>query len=505
MRGRRWAGLGILAATLCTPARATWGIVIINHATREVGVACATCIEDIDLVPRLPVVRPGLGVGNVQAWWDSGVSRRSVMWDGFGQGKTPQEILDELRQLPQHFRYQFGIASFAGPPVTFTGTTAQPGICNVAGSDGVWSYAIQGNVITGEPVCWMAEQAICSTDGDMAAKLMAAMEAARSMGGDGRCSCGYPADGCGSPPPSFQKSAHTAFLIVARYGDQEGGCAAGSGCADGAYYLSRDVVGSANDPDPVVVLGQKVALWRIKQQGRPDQILSRVMLDRQQLVADGASRARVTVELRDIDDVPLSHGGAQLTVVQRSPGQATALAGPVTDHGDGSYSFDLRATDQAGRGQWEIVVDFGGAKTRTLWPPLAIETVALQDLFAGFYDYPAGTGLSVPFELNRGSGEAGRAYQLLGTLSGTVPGVDLALVHLPLNRDSFFEQTWFHPGAADFPGSIGVLDGAGHAEARLSLPPATSMALVGERFHFCALLGSPADGITTVVTLPIIP
>ena len=52
---------------------------------------------------------------------------------------------------------------------------------------------------------------------------MAAMQAARSMGGDGRCSCSptLPTS-CGSPPPSFTKSAHIAYMMVARAGDTEG-------------------------------------------------------------------------------------------------------------------------------------------------------------------------------------------------------------------------------------------------------------------------------------------
>ena len=72
---------------------------------------------------------------------------------------------------------------------------------------------------------------------------MAAMEAARAMGGDGRCSCsGSDPDGCGSPPPSFTKSAHTAFVVLARLGNTDGGCGQLDGCAAGNYYLSLATV-----------------------------------------------------------------------------------------------------------------------------------------------------------------------------------------------------------------------------------------------------------------------
>ncbi|MDA1266309.1 MAG: DUF1028 domain-containing protein [Planctomycetota bacterium] len=450
---RRLIALLVPALALTLPARATWGIVLINRATMEVGVACATCIENVDLVPELPIVRPGMGVGNVQAWWDSNGSRRKTMWDAFGAGKTPQATLDELRQISGHHNYQFGIANFFGPPVSYTGTTAMDGVCNVAGESGDWAWAIQGNVITGEPVCLAAEQAILNTPGDLATKLMAAMEAARLMGGDGRCSC-HPADadGCGSPPPSFTKTAHTAFLIVARVGDEEGTCTS-SGCAKKSYYLKRNVVGDSSDIDPIFELANELAVWRQNQAGKPDHILSTKALDRQVLVADGASRATVTVVLRDIDDVPLGVGGASLAVAQANGGPATALVGPVTDHGDGSYSFDLTATGDPGRGAWDIVVDFGGAKARQLWPPITLETRPLtEDLFCGFYEYVGGTGLEVPFELNRPAIDAGRPYHLLGTLSGTLPGLTIGGAHVPLNRDDFFVATWLSPGPPDFPG-----------------------------------------------------
>ena len=335
---------------------------------------------------------------------------------------------------------------------------------------------------------------------------MAAMEAARAMGGDGRCSCSSAdPDGCGSPPPSFTKSAHTAFLIVARVGDEEGSCAAG-GCAKGSYYLKRNAVGDWADIDPVTELAGKLASWRQNQAGKPDHILSTRSVDRQRIVADGASRARVTVALRDIDDAPLTSGGAVLTVTQRTPGAPTAIPGPVTDHGDGTYSFDLVATTDAGRGAWDIVVDFGGAKTRQLWPPVTLTTAPLaSDLFCGFYDYEAGSGLDVPFELNRGAAEAGRPYHLLATLAGTTPGVTLGGVHVPLNRDDLFVSTYLNPGPPGFPGSQGVLDPGGRAEARLVLPAAVSAALVGERFHFCGLLGGAQGGVTALVTLPVVP
>ena len=495
----------LLLPALCADAFATWSIVVIKRSTREVAVGCATCITSLDLVPYTPVVRPGLGVANLQSSGDVGGTRKPIVWAGLEAGDSAEEILAAVRQEPFFQNLQLGLVTFDGG-LTYSGEGCGAAICGVAGDDGDLIYAIQGNVMTGPEVCAAAEHALLTTDGDLAAKLMAAMLGAYSMGGDGRCSCARPDPfACGAPPPSFTKSAHTGFVIVARVGDEEGSCATSGGCANGQYYLLRKSVGGDNDPDPILDLEQKLVVWRDKQRGKPDHVLSSVAPDRQQLVADGASAATISVTLRDIDGAQLTHGGAVLTLVPRHGGAPPALPGPVTDHGDGTYSFELVATTDPGRGEWDVVVDFGGAKTRQLWPPLALETVALTDLHCGFYDYPAGTGLDVPFELNRGAAEAGRAYHLLGTLAGTTPGVTLAGVHVPLNRDDFFVSTWLNPGAPGFPGSQGVLDPNGHAAAQLVLPAAVSAALVGERFHFCALLAGAPGEVTSLVTFPVLP
>jgi hypothetical protein len=119
-----------------------------------------------------------------------------------------------------HQTRQYGIADTRGGTLTFSGTGAGAWAGGRTGRVGDLVYAVQGNVLTGPPVVDRAVIAIETTPGDVAAKLMAAMEAARSMGGDGRCSCNpNDADGCGAPPPTFTKSADIAYMLIARAGD----------------------------------------------------------------------------------------------------------------------------------------------------------------------------------------------------------------------------------------------------------------------------------------------
>ena len=505
-RPLRFLGAALLGLAISPSALATWSIVVVNRATGEVGIAAATCITNFDLKQWLPVVVVGQGAGAAQSAVDNQGFNRATIWQGLQDGLTPQEILDLLAQSNSHQSRQYGLSAFSGPSVTFTGSGAGDAKHGVVGEvDGI-CYAIQGNVLAGDAVILEAEIALIQSQGDLVQRLMAAMEAARAFGGDGRCSCSdNDPDGCGSPPPGTWKSAHTAFIVVARHGDTDGVCNVAEGCASGSYYLARKFDGNASDPDPVIVLQQKVEEWRQSKIGKPDHILSEVAADRDAVVADGLSRAFVTVLLRDIEGTPLGHGGATISVLPVTGDPPTAVPGPVTDHGDGTYSFELVATDQPGRGAWNLVVDFGGNKPVQLWPPLFLQTSPLVDLHCGKFIQQASDAGAVPFTLNRGAGEAGRAYHLLGTTSGTTPGLDLGSVLLPLNRDRFFQFTYLSPGPPAFPGSQGLLDGDGRAEAALVLPPVAWSSLVGERLHFCALLGGPTLEVTALAQLDVWP
>lgn len=500
--------LCLFAATLLLAgdALATWSIVLVNAKTGEVGVASATCIDGKFPLKRfLPVVVVGKGAGAAQSAVDVTGVNRATIFNGLQAGLTPQEILDELAMSGSHQSRQYGIAAFTGDAVTFTGNGAGEGKFGVTGEvDGIY-YAIQGNVITGDPVVLEAEAALRDTPGDLVTRLMAGMEAARAMGGDGRCSCSpSDPDGCGSPPPGTWKSAHCGFVVVSRPGDTDGGCDTTDGCASGSYYLSRQFNGNTGDPDPIVVLLQKVAQWRQNRIGEPDHVLSEVLIDRESVVADGLSSAFVHVALRDIDGTPLTSGGATLSVEPVSGGAPTALPGAVTDNGDGTYSFELVATTNPGRGAWNVVVDHGGAKTVQLYPPVQLTTSPFADLHAGRKTVSAAAPAAVPFTLNLTPADAGRGYQILGTASGTSPGFQFGGVLIPLNRDRFFQLVYLKPGRPLFDGSKDALDVDGRATALLDLPAPVYAALVGERLHFCALLDAPT-AVTSLVDFVVVP
>ncbi len=221
------------AATFASaPAFATWSIVLIDTRTGEVAVASATCLTGFDLRANTPVLIPGVGAATAQSFVDTTGQNRVFIRDRLALGVSPQDIITQLSTFDSgHQSRQYGIADVYGRTATFSGTGAgawaggQTGLFNSThnGRIGRIAYAIQGNVLTGSPVVEQAVIAAISTPGDLPAKLMASMQAARLMGGDGRCSCNAAAPtSCGSPPASFTKSAHIAYMLIARAGDTEG-------------------------------------------------------------------------------------------------------------------------------------------------------------------------------------------------------------------------------------------------------------------------------------------
>jgi uncharacterized protein DUF1028/invasin-like protein len=375
---RRLLAYLLCAVLVASPASATWSIVVVNRRTGEVAVGAATCITRINLLQGLTTIVPGVGAGVVQASGSS--SDLLPMYSGLLSGLAPADILVLVQAAePAPRLLQTGIVSlYPGLPVTFTGQGVGRAKAGVVGEVGDLAYAIQGNVLAGTEVVDAAEAALLATPGDLGQKLLAAMQAARLFGGDGRCSCDFSdADSCGSPPPSFEKSAHVGFLVVARMGEDVPPCvdARGNDCAQGDFHLRLNVRGSkagADDPDPVDQLSAQYAAWRAERAGRPDGLLSSVDAPAA-IPADGESKRVVTVQLVDIDGVPLDHGGAEVRV--RSVGGARALTsvGPVLDLGDGRYRFTLAAGTRVGTDRFAITAE-DELVHATLYPYLEVRS-----------------------------------------------------------------------------------------------------------------------------------
>ncbi len=370
MLHRRIFALLLAFCLLIAPAAATWSIVVVNTRTGEVAVGVATCLTNFNLRKDVAVLVPGFGAGAAQCLL-GGTVRRSIIWEQLQLGTPPDQILDQLSNDQNFDLRQYGIVDLQGRALSYTGVSCGEYKGQIVGGSGDLVYAIQGNVLTGAPVLQNAESALINTPGDLAEKLMAAMEAARAMGGDGRCSCDpFDPPSCGSPPPSFNKAAHVATMLIGRMGDPIEPCAAG--CARGDFYLALNEKNlSASDPDPILLLRQDYNAWRAALIGRPDGILSQAWTTTDAVPAGSTTPIQIEVELYDVDGNALTTGGATVTLEHdpRSAGESTLQN--VVDHGNGTYTLNVLPGQNPGRDLLRVVVD-DGVLPVTLWPPVAL-------------------------------------------------------------------------------------------------------------------------------------
>lgn len=101
-------------------------------------------------------------------------------------------------------------------------------------------------------------------------------------------------------------------------------------------------------------------------------------------------------------------------------------------------------------------------------------------------------------------------YLVLGSASGTAPGLPLGAYVLPLNPDAWFTYTLSHANQVPLTGSFGPLDAGGAATApEIEVPFALDPALAGTTLHHAALLLQEATwtpvGVTNAVALTLVP
>lgn len=352
----------LTALSFAIPAFATWSIVMVNTRTKEVAIGSATCLTMFDLQKGASVVVPGLGVGAAQSAVDTTGENRLTIFLGLLRDEDPADILIDLEKQDSSFQFrQYGIVDTQGRAITFTGSQDGQWAGGVTGQIGDVVYAIQGNVLTGEPVVLMAEQAVINTPGSMAEKLMAGMEAARSMGGDGRCSCS-PQDPtkCGSPPPDFTKAAHIGYMVASRIGDSIGTCNRQTGCASGDYYMNFNFAfQNSQDPDPVFQLRAAFDQWKLDMVGITDAVESQVSWDKNDIPADGQSKTTLTITLLDINGDPITIPVNTLTITPSPETDGFAVIGDPVDLGNGQYSVEITSRKIEGLAKFEVTVDDG--------------------------------------------------------------------------------------------------------------------------------------------------
>lgn len=495
------AAVGLTAA----PLPATWTILIVDLRTGELAIGSASCLLGIDLRTVVPIVLVGRGVAVAQGYEDPTGANELLIRGELLRGSPPSHILQLLGQRdPQHQYRQYAIVDAAGQVGTFTGSNLLPATGTLTGTIGSLSYVILGNLLAGPAVLTESERALRNSTGTVAERLMAAMEAARAMGGDGRCSCDPRSPTrCGTPPPSFTRSATSGFMIVTRVGDVDGPCDPVGGCAQGNYYLNLNVVGSdPNGPDPVDQLRIAFDSWRLVTKPRVDHHLSSVVVEGSGLPADGRTTALGRVVLRNLEGSMFTDF-ARVFVTPHWTSTAPVTIGPITDHRDGTYTFPMRAGTTTGDARLWVVVDDTNGSPILISPQITVP-VHQDTLWVSRTELSASVGGTLDFVYRPGAGRALSGWWLVASASGTTPGVPLGggLV-LPLNPDAVLFTT-IEAAVLGYPPLSGVVPADAYVQTRFTLPAGSYGLPAGVDLHFAALATQPFGAISNPVGVRVV-
>jgi uncharacterized Ntn-hydrolase superfamily protein len=231
--------LFVFAACSTLSGQHTFSIVAVDTVTGEVGSAGASCVTGFG-VKIIADVHPGVGAINTQAWLQ--IANKNYARDLMNSGHTPQQIIDSLRTNDKGsdgrdstYR-QYGVADLFGTGARaagHTGSNADDWKGHIVGPN----YSIQGNILLGPQILDSMEARFLNTPGELAVKLMAALQGANVPGADTRCL-------------AAGTSSTSSYIQVARPGDVAGG-----------FYLDIGVNPLASGKEPIDSLQTLFDAW----------------------------------------------------------------------------------------------------------------------------------------------------------------------------------------------------------------------------------------------------
>lgn len=158
---------------------ATFSIVAFDPETDSLGVAVQSKFLAVGSV--VPWARAGVGAVATQAMANFNYGPRGL--DLMAKGRTAEETVEALTAADEgRDDRQLGVVDARGRAATFTG----PGCFDWAGGVTGEHYAAQGNILVGRETVDAMARAYEGADGDLAARLLAALDAGQGAGGDSR-------------------------------------------------------------------------------------------------------------------------------------------------------------------------------------------------------------------------------------------------------------------------------------------------------------------------------
>jgi uncharacterized Ntn-hydrolase superfamily protein len=194
-RPPRSATLALAVATACAalaalpaPARAwhgpsTFSIVAFDSTTGELGVAVES--KYFAVGRTVPWARAGIGAVATQANVNASYGPQAL--DLLAGGAAPEAVLRTLAAGDSAWGgRQLGIVDARGRTATWTGPTCSNWAGGGTGAAPGVSYACQGNILAGPAVVGDMARAFRDARGELAERLVTALEAAQAAGGDKR-------------------------------------------------------------------------------------------------------------------------------------------------------------------------------------------------------------------------------------------------------------------------------------------------------------------------------
>ncbi|MCS7264479.1 MAG: DUF1028 domain-containing protein [Armatimonadetes bacterium] len=157
----------------------TFSIVAFDPKTGDLGVAVASKFLAVGSV--VPYAQAGVGAIATQSFANTTFGPKGLAL--LKKGLTPSQVLKQLlaNDKDREVR-QVGIVDAKGRAAAFTGKKCLPWAGHIVGK----GFAVQGNILDGEQVVKAMAKAFQETQGELAERLMAALEAGEQAGGDAR-------------------------------------------------------------------------------------------------------------------------------------------------------------------------------------------------------------------------------------------------------------------------------------------------------------------------------
>jgi uncharacterized Ntn-hydrolase superfamily protein len=158
---------------------ATFSIVALEPETKALGVAVQSRFLAVGAI--VPWARAGVGAVATQAMANFNYGPRGL--DLMSRGKTAEETLRALISSDDEREHrQLGVVDARGRVATFTGSECFEWAGGVAGEH----HAAQGNILVGRETVEAMAETFETTTGDLAGRLLAALDAGQTAGGDSR-------------------------------------------------------------------------------------------------------------------------------------------------------------------------------------------------------------------------------------------------------------------------------------------------------------------------------